>query len=278
MADAAGPTVRQAILAAAAALPGETPRLDAELLAAHLLGVERGTLLLRHLDDPIDAAGWAALVARRMAHEPVAYITETREFWSLPVRVTPATLIPRPDSETLIEAALARTPRDGARRILDLGTGSGCLLLAALSEYPGASGVGVDASPAAAAVAADNARRLGLAERAEIVVGSWDARAGERFDLVVCNPPYVEADAVLSPDVRDHEPHSALFAGPDGLDDYRRIVPLLPVYLAPGGWAHLEIGSTQAELVARLGEEAGLVSELTRDLGGRPRCLSFRLR
>jgi release factor glutamine methyltransferase len=213
-----------------------------------------------------------------MGHEPVAYIIGEREFWSLPFRVTPATLIPRPDSETLIEAALARTPADAARRILDLGTGSGCLLLAALSEYPGASGVGVDASAAAAAVAADNAGRLGLAERAEIVTGGWDARLGERFDLVFCNPPYVEADADLSAEVRDHEPHSALFAGSDGLDDYRRILPLLPRYLAPGGWAHLEIGATQADVVRRLGEEAGLVSDLSRDLGGRPRCLSFRTR
>ncbi|MCA3255839.1 MAG: peptide chain release factor N(5)-glutamine methyltransferase [Alphaproteobacteria bacterium] len=271
-------TARAAIAAAAAVLPGDTPRLDAEVLAAHLLGVDRSALLLRHLDEPLDADGWAALVGRRLGHEPVAHILGEREFWSLTFRVTPATLIPRPDSETLIEAALARTPRDAARRILDLGTGSGCLLLAALSEYGQATGVGVDASAEAAAVAADNAARLGLAARAEIIVGGWDARAGERFDLVFSNPPYVESDAELSPEVRDHEPHTALFAGPDGLDDYRRIVPLLPRYLAPGGWAHLEIGPTQADVVSALGREAGLTSELTCDLAGRPRCLSFRVR
>ena len=273
---AEAPSARAAIAAAAAILPGETPRLDAELLAAHLLGVDRGSLLLRHLDAPIDGGAWDALVARRLRQEPVAYILGEREFWSLTFRVTPDVLIPRPDSETLIEAAQARSSGADVRRILDLGTGSGCLLLAALSEWRGATGVGVDASPAAAAVAADNARRLALAGRAEIVVGSWDARAGERFDLIFCNPPYVERDAELSDEVRGHEPHSALFAGADGLDDYRRIVPLLPGYLAGGGWAHVEIGATQADAVMALGAAAGLTAELTRDLAGRPRCLSFR--
>jgi release factor glutamine methyltransferase len=265
---------RDAIAAAAARLPGDSPRLDAELLAAHLIGTERGELLLRRLDDDVDPVVYEALVARRLVGEPVAYIVGHREFWSLDFCVTPDVLIPRPDSETLVEAALAAAgPRP---RVLDLGTGSGCLLLAVLHERPGAWGVGIDRSPAAAAVAKGNAERLGLAGRAAFIVGDWTAAIDGRFDLVLANPPYIGTSETLDRDVADFEPASALFAGADGLDDYRRIIPVLKELLAPGGSAHLEIGHAQSNLVREMAEAAGLVPELHRDLAGRPRCVSLR--
>jgi release factor glutamine methyltransferase len=265
---------RDAIAAAAARLPGDCPRLDAELLAAHLIGVDRSELLLRHLDDAIDAGSFGALVERRMAEEPVAYILGHREFWSLDFRVTPDTLIPRPDSETLVDAALAAA--GDAPRILDLGTGSGCLLLSVLHERPHGWGVGVDRSAGAAAVAADNARRLGLADRAAFLVGDWTAAIGGRFDLVLANPPYVGTGEILDREVADHEPRSALFAGADGLDDYRRIIPALRAILTPAGSAHLEIGHAQADLVSEIAVAEGFAPVLRRDLAGRSRCLSLR--
>lgn len=265
---------REAIAAAAARLPGDCPRLDAELLAAHLIGVDRGELLLRRLDEPVDAVAYDALVERRLGHEPVAYIVGHREFWSLDFRVTPDVLIPRPDSETLVEAALASA--GAAPRVLDLGTGSGCLLLAVLNERRDGWGVGIDRSAAAAAVAADNARRLGLGECASFVVGDWTTAIGGRFDLALANPPYIGTSEPLDREVAAFEPTSALHAGADGLDDYRRIIPALPEILAPGGSAHLEIGATQSDVVMAMGAAAGFVTELRRDLAGRPRCVSLR--
>lgn len=247
-------------------------RLDAEVLLAHLLGCTRGELLLRP-EREVDAAAFEALVARRAGGEPVAYIIGVREFWSLPLRVTPDVLIPRPDSETIVEAALACGPR---ARVLDLGTGSGALLLAVLSEWPGASGVGVDARAAALAVARGNAEALGLAVRADFRLGDWGAGLQERFGLILCNPPYVEADAVLAPDVRDFEPASALFAGADGLEEYRRIVPQLPGLLEGGGVAVLEIGHAQAGAVLEMARAVGLAGEVRRDLAGRDRALVLR--
>jgi release factor glutamine methyltransferase len=265
---------REAIAAAAARLPGDSPRLDAELLGAHLIGADRGELLLRRLDEDIDAAAYEALVARRVAGEPVAYIVGHREFWSLDFRVTPDVLIPRPDSETLVEAALAAAgPRP---RVLDLGTGSGCLLLAVLHERPEGWGVGIDRSPAAAAVAKGNAERLGLAGRAAFIVGDWTAALHGRFDLVLANPPYIGTGEPLDREVADFEPASALFAGAEGLDDYRRIIPTLHEILTPGGSAHLEIGQAQSDVVMAMGAAAGFVPELRRDLAGRPRCVSLR--
>ncbi|MFZ4689964.1 MAG: peptide chain release factor N(5)-glutamine methyltransferase [Polymorphobacter sp.] len=248
-------------------------RFDAEVLLAHLLAIDRGTLLLNS-DRVINAQAFETLVQRRAAHEPVAYITGTREFWSLDLRVTPDVLIPRPDSETLIEAALATgiTPR----MILDLGTGSGALLLAALTEWPEATGLGIDASQAALAVAAGNAERLGLGARAQFQRGDWGQGLDPRFDLILCNPPYVETGAELARDVRDHEPASALFAGVEGLDDYRRLVPQLPDLLAEDGIAVLEIGWTQAAAVLALAAAAGLRGQVVRDLAGRDRCLVLK--
>ena len=261
--------VAQALRAAAARID----RFDAEVLLAAALGVDRGALLLAP-DRRFSPELFDSHVARREAGEPVAYITGHREFWSLDLLVTPAVLIPRPDSETLIEAALATgiSPLN----ILDLGTGSGALLLAALSEWPAATGLGIDASAAALAVAGRNAERLGLAGRAVFRPGNWGQGLTGRFDLILCNPPYVETGAELAADVRDHEPASALFAGPEGLDDYRRMIPPLPALLALGGVAVIEIGWTQADAVLALAAAAGLVGVVRRDLAGRDRCVVLR--
>jgi len=259
-------TVGEALAAAPIA------RLDAEVLLAWLLGCERGELLLRP-KRAMDAAAFDALVTRRAGGEPVAYITGEREFWSLPLRVSPAVLIPRPDSETLVEAALEA----GARpRVLDLGTGSGALLLAVLNEWPEATGLGVDASAAALEVAKANADALGLAGRARFQLGDWGTGLAERFGLILCNPPYVEDEAKLAPDVRDHEPASALFAGTDGLDAYRRLLPQLPGLLDEDGVAVLEIGFAQADAVLSLAQTAGMVGAVRPDLAGRDRALVLR--
>ncbi len=250
-------------------------RLDAEVLLAHLSGESREALLLGP-NREVDAAAYMALVERRAAGEPVAYITGGREFWSLDLAVTRDVLIPRPDSETLIEAAKAAFAEHPPATILDLGTGSGALLLAALSEFPRARGLGIDRSEAALAVARANALRLGLSRRAAFEAGDWGQGLAERFDLILCNPPYVEDDADLAPDVRDWEPAGALFAGPDGLDAYRVLVPQLPGLLARGGYAILEIGATQAAAVTDLARAAGLAALVRRDLGGRDRCLVLR--
>ena len=263
--------------AARLAAVSDSPRLDAELIAAHAAGLEREAMLL-HLRDMGVPGGADALLARRLAHEPVAHITGRRGFWTLELKVTPDVLIPRPDSETLIEAALAHFKgRAGPRRILDLGTGSGALLLAALSEWPQATGLGVDLSFKALAVARDNALRCGLADRAVFAPGDWGEGITERFDLVLCNPPYIEAAAILSPDVMDHEPHGALFGGVDGLDCYRRLAPGTARLLAPGGIALFEIGHEQGAAVSALFAAAGFAPALQRDLGGRDRCIAVTL-
>ena len=265
-------SARTALASAAARFAfSATPRLDAELLLAHALGITRERLLLT-LGDHATPPAFAALVARRANHEPIAYLTGTRAFWTIDLNVAPGVLIPRADSETLIEAAVAHfagTP--GPRRILDLGTGSGALLLAALDQWPAASGVGLDASPAALAIARDNAARIAPG-RATIVEGGWQG-TGEAFDLILCNPPYIARDAALPAEVAGYEPASALFAGTDGLDDYRAIAPLLGRQIAPGGVACIEIGHDQSESAAALFRTAGLTVALRRDLAGRDRCL-----
>lgn len=248
-----------------------TPRLDAELLLAHALGVSREALLLGAARDV--PPSFEPLVRRRLAHEPVAYITGVKHFWTLELRVTPDVLIPRPDTETLIEAAIAYFAGRAPATVLDLGTGSGALLLAALDQWPGAWGLGVDRSAAALGVARGNAERLGFAERACFVQASWADAIDARFDLILCNPPYIEAGAELIPDVAEHEPGAALYAGPDGLDAYRAIAPQLPRLLAPGGMAALEIGKGQREAVARLLQAEGLTVRARRDLAGIDRCL-----
>ena len=268
-------TARAALADAAARFAfSATPRLDAELLLAHALGITRERLLLT-LDDFTVPPAFAALVERRAGHEPVAYLTGTRAFWTIDLHVAPGVLIPRADSETLIETAVAHfagTP--GPRRVLDLGTGSGALLLAALDQWPEATGVGLDASPAALAIARGNAARIAPG-RAEIAEGGWQG-TGEAFDLILCNPPYIAADAILPREVAEHEPASALFAGPDGLDDYRAIAPLIGRQIAAQGIACIEIGADQGGSAAGLFRAAGLDVALHRDLGGRDRCIAAR--
>jgi release factor glutamine methyltransferase len=238
---------------------------------AHALGVSRQDLLLGHLDDAVPAA-FEALIQRRLTHEPVAYITGTRAFWTIELEVGPGVLVPRPDSETLIEVAVAHFGERAPATILDLGTGPGTLLLAALAEWPSARGLGVDASEAALDYARRNAARLGADAR--FVRGDWAVGIDGRFDLILANPPYIGTGEALPREVREHEPGAALFAGADGLDDYRRIVPDLPRLLAPGGIAVIEIGSTQAEAVSALLRQHGLSPRVTRDLTGLPRVVS----
>ena len=269
-----GATLRDAAQRLAAV--SDTPRLDAELLMAHALGVERSALLLdpSRFDRP---NGFEALVARRLAHEPVAYIVGHRDFWTIRLAVGPGVLIPRPESETLIEAAIAHFGTGAPRTILDLGTGPGTLLLAALAEWPGASGLGVDASEAALGYARANAAALTMEGRAAFRRGDWAQGVDGPFDLVLCNPPYIAEDEALMPDIAAHEPAAALFAGSDGLADYRRIIPALPRLLAPGGAAVLEIGASQHMLVAALARAAGFAVDCRRDLGGRDRALVLTL-
>lgn len=275
-------TVAEALRDAAAALAGisATPRLDAELLMADSLGTDRSALLLHHMRDAVPP-GFAPRLARRRTHEPVAYITGRQAFWSLELAVSPAVLIPRADSETLIEAALEALAQRPPRRVLDLGTGSGALLLAALSEWPEARGTGVDASEAALAIARANAAALGLEACATMLALDWRAAGwvqacGGPFDLVLANPPYVEADAALEPQVMAHEPHSALFAGADGLDDYRLLLPALPALLAANGLAVLEIGASQRAAVSALAQACGFAPECRRDLAGNDRAIILR--
>ncbi len=250
----------------------DSPRLDAELLAAHAMGIPRESMLLARLDDPIPR-GFATLVERRLAHEPVAYITGSRAFWTIELAVGPGALVPRADSETLIEAAVAHFHDRAPRHILDLGTGPGTLLLAALDEWRDAQGLGVDASAQALAYAQANAERLDMQDRAHFRIGDWTAGIDDRFDLILANPPYIGTDEPLPQEVVGHEPASALFAGADGLDDYRRIVPDLPRLLMPGGIAAIEIGHAQGDAVSALVVATGLSARVVRDLGGRPRCV-----
>ena len=270
-----GAAIRQA--AEQLSATSDTARLDAELLMAHALGVQRSELLLRHMRDRAPP-GFAPLVERRLGHEPVAYIVGEQEFYGLPFRVTPDVLIPRGDSETLVQAALAAHPE--ARRVLDCGTGSGALLLAVLANVPGAYGLGIDCSAAALAVAQGNAEALGLADRARMEAADWTLPGwadtlGGPFDLILSNPPYIELGEPLAPSVRDFEPAGALFAGPDGLDDYRALIPQLGGLLAEQGTALFEIGWTQADAVAALAAASGFATRLHRDLAGRDRVLEL---
>ncbi len=263
----------------------ETAQRDARLLMLDAVGIAHPDLIRapREAIGTAAAEKLAANAERRLRREPVARILGEWEFWSLPFALHPETLVPRPDSETVVAAALiALGPRrhesDGVR-VLDLGTGTGCLLVSLLHEMPGASGLGVDLSEAAVATARFNAARNGVEARAEFVVSDWIEKVEGRFDLVVSNPPYI-ADPViegLEPEVRVHDPRLALSGGPDGLEAYRRIIGFLPRILAPAGAAALEIGSDQSETVAALARAAGFTVEGPfADFGARPRALVLR--
>ena len=235
-------------------------------------------LLLDHVRSDAGAGqNYAALVARRAAREPMSHILGRREFWSLDFRVSRAVLDPRPDSECLIEAALAEIPvREAALDLLDLGTGSGCLLLALLTELPRATGRGVDRSRQALDVAKANADALGLTERVAFMPGDWGRGIAARFDIVLCNPPYVPSAEIahLMPEVARHEPRLALDGGADGLACYRRMAPELERLLRPGGFVAIEIGHGQAVPVTTILRQAGLrVFRRRRDLASRVRCL-----
>jgi release factor glutamine methyltransferase len=217
------------------------------------------------------------LTARRVRREPMAYILGEREFWGLPFKVSPAVLVPRPDSETLIEAVLSLMPdRSRAWRILDLGLGSGCLLLTLLREYARAHGVGLEASAEALAIAQENAKALGVADRARLIAGDWRRPGwiealGGPFDLVVSNPPYIASAAVptLMPEVSSFEPRLALDGGPDGFDAYHTIIASGPRLVTAGGVMALEAGEGQAPEIARLLAVSGLSpSRPWKDLGG----------
>lgn len=273
-------TAREALQAGAVRLAAagvDRPRLDARLLLAYAEGCDQAALL--DGGRPVDEARYAAVIARRAAREPLAYITGRQEFWSLSFAVSPATLIPRPDSETVVEAALAVFPRDARGPVLDLGTGTGCLLLAILHERRAAWGVGVDRAPAAARLAAGNAAALGLADRAGFIAGHWDRALGGRFALIVANPPYIEGDALaaLQPDVARWEPRRALDGGADGLDAYRELLAALPQRLSPGGYAVMELGAGQGQAVSAMAHGSGLQIVATRaDLAGHVRALTLR--
>jgi release factor glutamine methyltransferase len=251
----------------------DTPRLDAELLMAEALHIDRDRLILNPPDrDP--PKRFQTMLKRRLKGEPVAYITGRRAFWNIELHVGPGVLIPRPDSEVLISSALEHFEGiDGPKRVLDLGTGPGTLLLAALDLWPEATGLGVDSSRRALSYATANSRRLGFEKRAKFKIGDWAEGIDEKFDLILCNPPYVAEDEPLGTGVAEHEPEEALFAGPEGLDSIRRLAPEIPRLLAPGGLAAVEIGAAQGEAAIPLLRQNGLEAGVVQDLGGRDRAV-----
>jgi release factor glutamine methyltransferase len=259
-------------------------RLDARLLVAHATENETATIF-GFPERPIENQQVLLLEAslrRRIAREPMAYILKTREFWSLPFIVSSDTLVPRPDSETLIEAVLEHIPE--TRRnlsILDLGTGSGCLLLSLLSKFSNAIGIGVDASEAALDIAKQNAAALGLEERATFVVSDWTEKVEEQFDIVIANPPYIPSSDIpnLEADVAQYEPLSALDGGANGLDSYRKILRQLPKVLTDDASIFLESGAGQASAVSEMVREIGFQHiETKKDLAGIERCVIGKLR
>lgn len=260
---------------------------EARLILQHAAAVPLATQIAfseRILDGQMVAAFDLAL-ARRLQREPLSHILGCREFWSLPFRVTPDTLDPRPDSETLIEAVLDQLDKHGAGdrsralELVDFGTGTGCLLLALLSELPQARGLGIDLNPGAIAVARDNATRLGLADRACFQEGNWDQGLTAMFDVVISNPPYIPSGdiALLQPEVARYEPHLALDGGADGLDAYRALAAVLLRRMKPDGFAALELGVGQGPDVVGLMQGAGLAHVTSaQDLQGHERVIIVR--
>jgi release factor glutamine methyltransferase len=263
----------------------DTPDLDARLIVGHALGLDHADLVheSERLVAPRALAGIEALATRRLAGEPVARIVGVKEFWGLSLAVTPVVLVPRPETETVVETALTRLDaagrREGPLRIADLGTGSGAILLALLHELPLAIGIGTDCSLGAIETARENARQLGLGERAAFVACDFGAALGGGLDLVVTNPPYIASAviATLAREVRDFDPIVALDGGADGLAAYRTIVTDAGRLLAPGGFLVMEVGVGQADAVSALAGTAGLTAiATTADLAGIPRVVSAR--
>jgi release factor glutamine methyltransferase len=259
----------------------ERPEAEARILLEAASGRGRGQLIAfpEHVLTGEEQAAVESMVARRVAREPISRILGRREFWSLNFAVGPATLDPRPDSETLVTAVLASIPdRSTPLDILDLGTGTGCLLLALLSELPHAKGLGIDIDAAARDTAAGNAETLGLGTRARFQLGDWARDISAQFDVVVSNPPYIESPAIdgLEPEVAQFDPRGALDGGPDGLCAYRTLLPQAAQRLKSGGLMALEIGAGQGPAVRSLATGAGL-SDLgsAQDLAGIERCLLF---
>lgn len=241
----------------------DTAQIDASLLMQHALGCDAASLISSASGELSEGeiAQLNMLVARRAAREPVAQIVGFKDFWQDRFAVSREVLTPRPDSETLIEAMLEHRPkRDAAYRILDLGTGSGCLLLSLLREYPNARGLGVDVSEAALRVAKGNAHALGLAPRCFFAAISWMQALQSRFDMIISNPPYIACGekAALAPEVSEYEPSGALYGGEDGLEAYRQMIASLPDFLDQGGLAVIELGAGQADAVATIAQQHGL--------------------
>ena len=281
MSDALPPDHRRIVLAEAARYleNSDTPDLDARVLLADVMGVEPQGLLLLSIIPPEHLDRYEQMIERRRAGEPVGRILGKRGFWTLDIGLNEATLEPRPDSETLVEAALKRLPEDRPTRILDLGTGSGCLLLAILSERPLAHGVGVDAAPLAVRQAGFNAFSNDLSQRAEFRLGDWVEGLDGPFDLAVANPPYIPSGDIpaLMAEVREHDPMAALDGGPDGLSAYRRIAETAARVMTPGAPLLLELGAGQAADVSAIFEGEGWIVEgVLPDLGGVDRCLIVR--
>ena len=251
----------------------DSARLDSELLMAEALHIDRDKLILTPPNRDVPQRFWA-MVERRKAGEPVAYITGRRAFWNIELHVGPGVLVPRPDSEVLIASAIEHFDgSDGPQRILDLGTGPGTLLLAALDIWPKATGIGIDLSRHALSYASANARRLEFENRVKWVQANWAESLMEQFDLILCNPPYVAEGADLGPGVREYEPDEALFAGREGLDAYRALAPQLPHLLRREGLAAVEIGHDQAASVTSLLAREALKATVAQDLAGLDRAI-----
>ena len=281
------PTVRAALASITARLRDAgvaNPGLDARLILERALRCDTARLIAAgneclpgRVGDEVEA-----MVQQRAARIPLARVFGKKEFWGLDFALNSDALVPRPDSETLIEAALALCPERGATptRILDLGTGSGCLLVALLKEWPDAWGVGVDRSVNALSIARQNAETNGVAGRLALVVSDWGDAVSGAFDLIVSNPPYIMSHDIdgLEAEVAVHEPRAALDGGPDGLEAFRRIVAALPRLLSPSGEVMVEFGAGQEEAVRRIFEQSGDVVRKShyRDLSGHPRCARFR--
>jgi len=275
---------RRALTARLKSASTDSAELDARLLAGAVLGLDLTGLMTatRRIITPHEAERLENFTQRRLAGEPVARILGVKEFWGLPLQLSPATLVPRPDTETVVELALeiCRDERNARPRIADIGTGSGAILLALLSELPEATGVGTDISPMALCTAQDNAARLGLAPRAAFIACDYAAALSGTFDLIVSNPPYIRSVDIprLDREVREYDPLGALDGGTDGLDAYRAIIPESARLLAPGGTLVVEAGSGQSSVIAELMSASGLTSGKPprADLAGVPRAVSGR--